>query len=154
MEDARTLISDALPKQEASARSTSKGGVPPDQVMTALPERASRVTESAQISGGGLPTTSEDVKDGSIIPIETGRMRKAHRSKSRILNLAPGRLTPRVTCGPRRARALRAPVRVPGGIEASKAGDRPDRQVDALVMRRDDHSHSGYSLVQTNFSPS
>src|SRR5262245_20966008 len=43
------------------------------------------------------------------------------------------RLTPRVTCGPRRARALRAPVRVPGGIETSKARDRPYRQVDALV---------------------
>ena len=38
-----------------------------------------------------------------------------------------------------RARALRVPVRVRGGLETSKARDRPDRQVHALVMRRDTH---------------
>ena len=45
-------------------------------------------------------------------------------------------LTPRVTCGPRRARALRASV---GGERARsrerKARDRPDRQVHAVVRR-------------------
>ena len=45
------------------------------------------------------------------------------------------RITPAITREPRRARALRAAVRVPDGQGASKARDRPDRQVDALVMR-------------------
>src|SRR5262245_36062537 len=50
-------------------------------------------------------------------------------------HLLQSQLTPRITCGTRRARALRAAVRVPGEIQASKARDRPYRQVHAHVRR-------------------
>jgi len=50
------------------------------------------------------------------------------------------RITPAITCGPRRARALRVPVRVPRGQETSKARDRPDRQVHGVVMPRNTHA--------------
>ena len=43
------------------------------------------------------------------------------------------RLTPRITCGPRRARALPVALRAGRETEPSKARDRPARQVDALV---------------------
>jgi len=47
------------------------------------------------------------------------------------------RITSAIICGTRLARALRVPVRVPDGQEASKARDRPDRQVHRVVLRRD-----------------
>src|SRR5262249_55980494 len=43
-------------------------------------------------------------------------------------------ITPGVTCGLRRARALRAPPFVTMVRSRRKACDRPDRQVDAVVM--------------------
>src|SRR4029450_839158 len=46
------------------------------------------------------------------------------------------RRTPAITCGRRRARALRSAVRVPLEKETSKARDRPDRQVHRVVGRR------------------
>src|SRR5881397_405476 len=53
-----------------------------------------------------------------------------------LLSLHPQRrITLRITCGPRRARALPATFRGDAGRGKSKARDRPGRQVDALVMR-------------------
>ena len=43
------------------------------------------------------------------------------------------RLTPAITCGPRRARALRAACRASGELNTSRARDRPDRQVHGVV---------------------
>ena len=59
----------------------------------------------------------------------------------------PVRITLRITCGPRRARTLRAACRVRDEIETSKARDRPDRQVHALV------GQSGFSRMDHQYQP-
>src|SRR5438034_737528 len=43
-------------------------------------------------------------------------------------------ITPAVSCGPRRVRDLRVPVRSSVRPEVSKARDRPDRQLHRVVM--------------------
>jgi hypothetical protein len=59
------------------------------------------------------------------------------------------RLTSRITCGTRRARALRAAVRVTFWKEISKARDRPERRVHRVVMR----PHPGKKTPRTRSLP-
>ena len=73
---------------------------------------------------------------------EGGNGRLGASQHSLNLDLTPekrpflqSQLTPGVTCGLRRARALRAPPFVTAVRLSRKARDRPDRQVDALVVR-------------------
>ena len=81
---------------------------------------------------------SETRLEGATLqqPTETARSMKTrgrHEYKWPI-RVVLRRITPAITCGARRARALRAPVRVPGEKEISKARDRPYRQVHRVVM--------------------
>lgn len=88
---------------------------------------------------GAIRTLRTMVPAGHIGPEDPRDHKEVIQSPRRLQAL----LTPRETCGPRRARALHVAAGVRGGEEVSKARDRLDRRVHRVVGQLVERGHSG-----------